>query len=234
MSTLLPNATLLPFPGPGVPVSSRTAYLSSTITSLVACITPMIALMYLVVLSWVYRYSQRNPKPLNKASGVWLQRYAPWVYIFIVFSSLAEVSVASWLALQYRFHHNYPNLQTRNGTRFLLFSSCWTTATAAVYTLLFLHPVWSKHPVASIGAQAIWIIVTWIFWIVGAALINTGVPSLLVKGRCVGMVYCAQLSSLFGLAVVESLTLTAGMATMIWLAWQSTRSIVRPMELPLR
>lgn len=77
MFTLLPNATILPFPNPGDPVSSRTAYLSSTVTSLVACITPMIALMYLVVLSWVYRYSQRNPKPLNKASGVWLQRYAP-------------------------------------------------------------------------------------------------------------------------------------------------------------
>ena len=34
-------------------------------------------MMYLVVLSWAYQYAKKYPKPLNKTSGVWLQKYAP-------------------------------------------------------------------------------------------------------------------------------------------------------------
>jgi len=73
----------------------------------------MIGLMYLVVLSWTYTVAHKNPRPLNKTSGVRLQRYAPgawsipsfWglgrfyiltflsqaVYVFLVLSSLTEV-----------------------------------------------------------------------------------------------------------------------------------------------
>lgn len=93
--------------------ADRSSYLSSTSTSLIACITPMIGLMYLVVLSWTYTVAHKNPRPLNKTSGVRLQRYAPgawsipsfWglgrfcmltflsqaVYVFLVLSSLTEV-----------------------------------------------------------------------------------------------------------------------------------------------
>jgi hypothetical protein len=39
----------------------------------------MFALMYLVALSWGYRVARENPKPLNKASGPRVQRYAPGV-----------------------------------------------------------------------------------------------------------------------------------------------------------
>lgn len=59
------------------PVASRTSYLSTTSTSLIACIIPIIAMMYLVVLSWAYQYEKKSPKALNKTSGVWLQKYAP-------------------------------------------------------------------------------------------------------------------------------------------------------------
>jgi hypothetical protein len=52
-------------------------YLTTTATSLTACITLMIALSYLVGLSWASKYAEANPKPLNKGSGVHLQKYAP-------------------------------------------------------------------------------------------------------------------------------------------------------------
>ena len=60
-----------------LPPSSRTSYLSSTLTSLIACLTPMCGLIYLVVLSWAWRHSTTNPKALNKTSGVLIQRHAP-------------------------------------------------------------------------------------------------------------------------------------------------------------
>ncbi|KAF8972249.1 hypothetical protein BDZ97DRAFT_1018524 [Flammula alnicola] len=188
-SVPLPTQSLIP----DDPIASRLSYLSSTITTLIACITPMIALMYLFFLSWTYQYARKNPRPLNKASGLWLQKYAPAVYVFLVLSSLTEVAFASWLVLQYRFNHNYPNVEFRSGTRLLLFASSWTSFTAGAYTLLFLHPRWSKHPVSSIGAQAIWIFVTWLFWVVGAGIVNTSVSAILDKDACRTVAYCAQI-----------------------------------------
>ena len=59
------------------PLSSRTSYFSSTLTSLIACLALMLGFMYLAVFSWAWRYSKRNPRALNKTSGVLIQRHAP-------------------------------------------------------------------------------------------------------------------------------------------------------------
>ncbi|PPQ63936.1 hypothetical protein CVT24_009111 [Panaeolus cyanescens] len=227
--TLLPSMTSVTMALPTQSLSpdnllaSRRDYLTGTTSSLIACVTPMIALMYLVVLSWTYRYSHNNPRPLNKSSSLKIQRYAPAAYVFLVMCSLAEVAIASWLILQYRFNHNYPNIETRTSARLLLFTSSWTVLTGGAYTLLFLHPVWSKRPISSIGAQTIWIFITWLFWVVGAGLVNRALPSLMDQVTCGQIVYCGQIRALFGVAVLESLILTAGMAAMLWLAWQSAR-----------
>ncbi|PPQ92587.1 hypothetical protein CVT25_007279 [Psilocybe cyanescens] len=232
--------TTSPTSTPSIPVildSSSTSYLSSTTTSIIACLVPTLGLMYLALFSWTYQHAQMNPRPMNKTSGVRLQRYAPGAYVFLVLSGLMEVAFASWLILQYCFHANYPNTRARDGVR-LLFRSCrfassWTSLTAGAYSLLFLHPAWSRHPVSSVGAQAIWIFVTWLFWVIGAGVVNTSIPTLLDKGTCGGVVYCAQIRGLFGIAVFESLTLSAGMLVMLWLAWQSTRYALKPAVFPM-
>jgi len=172
-----------------------------------------------------------NPRALNKTSGVLIQRHAPIIYVFLVLGSLAEVAIASWLTLQYRFNHNYPNIEVRNGARLLLFASSWTSLTAGAYSVVFLHSAWSKHPMASIGAQAIWIFITWVFWIVGAGIINSAASSFLVNGATCGpdgVVYCGQIRALFGVAVVGSFVLATVMLAMLWLAWQLARYIFEP------
>jgi len=78
------------------------------------------------------------------------------------------------------------------------FTSTWTSLTAGAYTLLFLHPAWSKHPVASVGAQAIWVFITWLFWVVGASIVNKPVSSLVDEKVCGSVAYCAQIRGLFG------------------------------------
>lgn len=60
----------------GPPTSSNT-YTTTALTSILACAMPMMALIYLAGLSWVYRYSVENPRPINKVSGCRLQRFAP-------------------------------------------------------------------------------------------------------------------------------------------------------------
>ena len=70
--------------------------------------------------------------------------------------------------------------------------------TAGCYTVLFLHPAWSRYSISSIGAQALWIFFTWFIWVAGAATLNSAIPRLLVGGSCFGLVYCSQIQGLFG------------------------------------
>ena len=79
----------------------------------------------------------------------------------------------------------------------------WTFFTAGIYSLLFLHPAWSRYSIASIGAQSIWLFVTWLFWIVGAGAINGSLPQVIDNGNCEGVVYCLQVRLLFTVAVLE-------------------------------
>ncbi|KAH6913475.1 hypothetical protein BKA70DRAFT_1097160 [Coprinopsis sp. MPI-PUGE-AT-0042] len=228
---------------------SSTSYLSATATSLAACITLMIGLTYLVALSCVYKHACGQPKALNKVSGVWIVRWAPFAYVLLVIISLCEIAMSSWLLLQYRFHHNHPNGSALLAIRFLMFPACWTSLTSATYSILFLHPSYSKHPLSSIGAQSVWIFLTWIFWVVGAGMLNAAVPRALMdlKEGCVGVVYCEQIRGVFGelsldlptiisricvsiqcLFVISLpfrplLILTGGLCAILWLAWQSAR-----------
>ncbi|KXN80751.1 hypothetical protein AN958_07222 [Leucoagaricus sp. SymC.cos] len=217
---------------PTGPPTFSNSYTTTALTSILACAIPMIALIFLATISWALRYSMKNPRPINKVSGYRLQRYAPLFYIFLFLASLAEIATSSWLLCQYEYHRNYPNLGTRTGVTFLLFVACWTSVTAGVYSVLFIHPVWSQYSISSVGSQVLWIFVTWILWIVGSGLINAAVPSLLVKGSCANIVYCGQVRSLFALGVLESLTLTSSMLVVILLAWQSTRDILKPVDVP--
>jgi hypothetical protein len=79
----------------GISQESRTIYLSNTISSLIGCIIPIIALIYLSALSLVYRYAQRNPRPLNKSSGVRVQRYAPSTFRCIFYACTPRVLIIS-------------------------------------------------------------------------------------------------------------------------------------------
>lgn len=59
-----------------------TQYYSTTFTSIIACLVPLVALIYLAIFSWFYHRARQNPKPVNKASGRHIQRYAPGMVFF--------------------------------------------------------------------------------------------------------------------------------------------------------
>ncbi|TFK69965.1 hypothetical protein BDN72DRAFT_839746 [Pluteus cervinus] len=202
--------------------------ISHVVCGVVTGATLVVALLYFCALYFIWRYARLNPRALNKPSGIRLQKYAPIVYVFVVCSSLAEIALCVWLLLQYKIHQNLPNNEILIGSRFLLFCASWSTLTAGTYSLLFLHPVWSTHVVSSIGAQAIWVFFTWLFWIVGAGIVNNAMPFLMTTGNCTGIIYCGQVQSLFAIAVLEIIILTGGMVTMMYLAWSSTRDLLRP------
>jgi membrane associated rhomboid family serine protease len=49
-----------------------------------------------------------------------------------------------------------------------------------------------------VGAQAIWVFITWLFWVVGASIVNKTISSLVDEKACGSMAYCAQIRGLFG------------------------------------
>ncbi|KAL4260635.1 hypothetical protein AB1N83_008056 [Pleurotus pulmonarius] len=206
--------------------AARSARFSKAVSGATAGIIAILAILYLCAVCWSYRLLLRTPRPLNKAIGVKLQRYAPVVYGFLVFSSLAELGVSSWLLAQYRFNHNAPNDTIVTSLGLLIFCSCWTAITGGVFTVLFIHPVWSTTPWASLGVQGLWVISTWAFWVAGAAITNSALPALFSRGICYGLVYCKHIQTLFALSVLELLVLASGMAIVMWLAWHSTRQIL--------
>ncbi|KAF8428871.1 hypothetical protein L210DRAFT_3118517 [Boletus edulis BED1] len=210
------------------PDANKSRIYSSAISSIIAAVTPMLALIYFCPLYLLYRHSKRHPRTLNKVSGVRIQQYGPLIYIFLLFCSLAEVAVATWLLLQYKYNNNAPDSTTRTGVRFLLFAGCWTTVTSGTYTLFFLDPLWSRRPIASIGTQAVWVLVTWVFWVAGTGVLNRSLPPLFMNDSCQGVVYCGQLQTLFALSVLAILTLTFGMMVITWLVWSSVRYVRQP------
>ncbi|ESK86726.1 hypothetical protein Moror_15216 [Moniliophthora roreri MCA 2997] len=197
--------------------------ISKTLTSVVSFLVVVMAILYTAAFLWMYRCSREHSRPLNKKSGKMLQQYAPYVYMFIVFNALAELGTSAWLLTQYRLFQNYPNEHTYTSVKLLLFSNCWTVLVDGAYTLLFLHPSWSGHPVSSVGAQLIWVTMTWVFYVAGAALLNHALPLLFLRGICTSVVYCSQLQALFALTVIQILVLTGGGVTLVWLAWQSIK-----------
>jgi hypothetical protein len=67
-----------------------------------------------------------------------------------------------------------------------------------MHSIFLLHPVWKKYRVSSIGSHLLWIFVSWVFWMAGAAALNGALPALLAHGVCEDD-YCTQLQALFGM-----------------------------------
>ncbi|KAJ7222938.1 hypothetical protein C8J57DRAFT_1198277 [Mycena rebaudengoi] len=208
------------------PVPSDPANITSGLTSILASLIPLLALLYIGGLLWTLDYAHRNPKLTIEVSKPQNRRYAPIAYGFIVILSLVMIAIPSWILLQYNLYQNYPNVETRTGIRLLLFSAAWTCLTAATFTILFVHPAWSRHPISSIGTQSIWVLLTLIFWITGTVLLNKAIPHLFSKETCAHLVYCGHIRAVFVLSVLEIICFTGGMITMMWLSWRCAHEIL--------
>jgi hypothetical protein len=83
MSSTTTSAATVVATAAGLPgLEGTTQYYSTTFTSIIACLVPLVALIYLAIFSWFYHRARQNPKAVNKASGRHIQRYAPGMVFF--------------------------------------------------------------------------------------------------------------------------------------------------------
>jgi len=128
-------------------------------------------------------------------SDSWINRGHPVLFGLIVFFSLIEGILASWLTARYLQHHNYPSIAVRDRARFLLFVSWWTFVLFAFMIVAFKR--YADTVMASVGTHIVLLVLTWIFWTAGAASITAALGG---GYNCSTidflLIYCNQLVSL--------------------------------------
>ncbi|KAJ7471411.1 hypothetical protein B0H11DRAFT_2283120 [Mycena galericulata] len=224
---------LLSAMAPALTDPDQVSNITSGLTSVLSCLIPVLALSYIGGVLWTLDYAYRTRNSGQKMLPPKAHRYAPGAYAFIVICSLVVVAIPSWILLQYGLQQNYPNIEARNAMRLILFSACWTSVTAAIFTILFVHPTWSRHPAASVGTQSIWFLLTWAFWIASAAVLSGAIPRLFSKDTCQDLIYCHHIRALFAFLLIEIVAFTGGMVILIWLAWRCARDTWYP-RAPIR
>lgn len=144
-------------------------------------------------------------------SLVEVQMFLSFIFDLLIHT---QTACASWLLVQHIHQQAYPDSPSRSALQLIMsvkystirplayaqselclrFCSCWTLFTAGFLTIMFIHPTWSTHPVASVGSQTIWVIVTLGVWVAGATILACELPA-----QCISVAYCSQIRALFGL-----------------------------------
>jgi len=122
----------------------------------------------------------------------------PITFGALVVFSIIEMCISAWLTTKYNAHHNYPSLSVRDRVRYLLFVSIWTILFGSVYLVGFLMA--SGTFLASVASHFIFLLLTWVLWLAGAAAITAAVGGNLNCSTQDVFFYCGQLNALEGFA----------------------------------
>lgn len=86
-----------------------------------------------------------------------------------------------------------------------MFVSWWTVVFSAAYLAVFLLA--AESFLASIASHAIWLFLTWVFWLAGAAALTAALGGGLSCGLT-NLAYCGQLNAAIGFAWIEWIVIT--------------------------
>jgi len=133
----------------------------------------------------------------------------PGYFIFfgaLVLFAIIELSISAWLTARYDSHHDYLSITERDRVEYLLFCSIWTTFLSPIFpALLFFE---STLILTGIAAHVIFLFLSWVFWLSGAAAITEALGGTL---NCdFHTVYCGQLNALEAFAWIIWVLLTLG------------------------
>ncbi|KAI9454920.1 hypothetical protein BJY52DRAFT_1261873 [Lactarius psammicola] len=135
-------------------------------------------------------------------------------FVVIVVIAIIELAISAWLTSRYNSRHDFLSTTERDRVRFLLFCSIWTTVLSPIFpVLLFLE---SLEILASVAAHIIFLFVSWVFWLSGAAALTNALGGGL---DCdLNFIYCGQLNALEAFAWIEWVFLTIGFVFVIVVA----------------
>ncbi|PIL31216.1 hypothetical protein GSI_05914 [Ganoderma sinense ZZ0214-1] len=123
----------------------------------------------------------------------WVRRGHPIVFLCLIIFSIIETSISAWLTSRYDTRHDFLSTSVRDKVEFLLFASVWTLFFSLIYFCLFLYSPETGF-MTSVLSHGIFIFLTWVFWLSGAAALSAALGGRLNCSH--HFVYCGQLNAL--------------------------------------
>ncbi|BGO90581.1 hypothetical protein NBRC10512_005301 [Rhodotorula toruloides] len=144
----------------------------------------------------------------------------------VSFSLLALFSFIEWvicavLVSSYNSHNDYPSHSIRDRVRFLLFVGLWSFLFSFFYLAGFLTAATSF--LFSIASHAVWIGITWVFWLAGAAAITDTLGGGLDCGNF-HLAHCHQLNAVEAFGWINWILITFLLAFVLFAGARSARS----------
>ncbi|GAA6014631.1 hypothetical protein JCM10207_006884 [Rhodosporidiobolus poonsookiae] len=139
----------------------------------------------------------------------------------LILFSLIQWCIAAYLVATYNQHHNYPSNSIKDKVRFLLFTGLWTFVFSIVYVVGFLQATTSFA--FSIASHAVWLFVTWVFWLSGAAAITAALDGGLTCSDW-NRPHCNTLNALEGFSWLCWIIVTIQLAVIAFVGMRSARS----------
>ncbi|EJF67398.1 hypothetical protein DICSQDRAFT_177022 [Dichomitus squalens LYAD-421 SS1] len=122
-----------------------------------------------------------------------IRRGHPVLFGTFIFFSIIELAISGWLTHRYNSRHDFLSTSVRNDVAFLVFASVWTLVFSIVYLALFLRAP-GFGIATSVLSHLIFLFVTWVFWLSGAAALTAALGGRLDCSH--HFVYCGQLNAL--------------------------------------
>ncbi|KAI0931228.1 hypothetical protein AcW1_001316 [Taiwanofungus camphoratus] len=151
-----------------------------------------------------------------------VRRGHPIVFSIIIVFGIIEIAISGWLVGQYNSHHNFPSNSVRDRSRFLLFTSSWTVFFSLFYVALFQHFLSDGSILTSLLSHAVFLFITWVFWLAGAASITSSLGGRLNCSHD-HVPYCGQLNALEAFAWIEWAFITLTLVVVFLRAVSATR-----------
>jgi len=148
-----------------------------------------------------------------------VRRGHPIIFSLLLIFAIIELSISAWLVARFNQHHNFLDTAVRDRTRYLLFCSVWTVLLSPFFlAMTFVAP---GSIFASLASHTIFLFVTWVFWLAGAAAIAEALGGRLNCSH--HFVYCGQLNTLEAFAWMIWVLLTLAFFFVLFMSASALR-----------
>jgi hypothetical protein len=137
-----------------------------------------------------------------------IRRGHPIVFGVIILCALIELSISAWLTARFASNHNEHSATELDRTHFILFTACWTVFFSLFYMVLFQHSASTGSVLTSVASHAIFLVLTWIGWVAGAAAVTQMIGGGLNCATQDTFVYCNQLNAMMAFAWIVAVLVT--------------------------
>jgi hypothetical protein len=137
-------------------------------------------------------------------------------FTVIVVFAIIVLAISAWITSNYG--SDYPFKAERDRVNFLLFCSIWTTLFSPILPTLLLLGL--AEILTGIAAHVIFLFVSWVFWLSGAAALTASLDSV---PTCRFFLFCSHLSALEAFAWIEWIFMTFGFTCIIIIALRAVQ-----------